>query len=339
MSKRITLCNNCVARDFHTLLTFRGNEGYDFLGDSFDVVVCKRCGLCFLHPRPAASAYAAYYSGGLGSRKKRNNTLSKESILDKKRYQEWYADWVVRHWGLPKTASVLEVGCGMGAFLYFLKERGYENVSGVEMGEEAAQKAQDVFGVPITVGDFFSQAYSPGSYDAVVGIALIEHMLDPRAAIKRMGEALKPGGVLYLNTPDLYGMTFRKQFFKFVHTYYFTSVTLSSLLEQEGFEVERMLSVPLLKRHSNIFFPENCIPGEIHIIAKKTGIKKTFKKEKHQDIVRLCSSTKIKELPYLAANKLFLNKYAGPLRTLRARFRDAYKKNPKSEMKEFFETI
>src|SRR5258708_2240816 len=35
-----------------------------------------------------------------------------------------------------KSTRILEVGCGLGQFLYFLKEQGYKNHSGIDIGKE-----------------------------------------------------------------------------------------------------------------------------------------------------------------------------------------------------------
>ncbi|MBI4114842.1 MAG: class I SAM-dependent methyltransferase [Candidatus Niyogibacteria bacterium] len=348
MGQEKVACNNCCLEDFYTLTAFRGNEGYDFLGKEFKVVLCKNCGLCFLNPRPNETSYSRYYAGGLGSRrrqgfggqaKKETKKLTKEDVLSKKHFQRLYAEWLNARWGLQKDARIVEIGCGMGAFLYFLKELGYENVSGIEMGKDAAEKARTVLGIPVLIQDFFSHSFEAESFDAVAGVALIEHMMDPHKTIARMSGLLKTGGMLYLNTPNLLSLTFRKQFFKFVHTYYFTLKTLTSMLGQEGFEVTHALSVPTLASSSNLLFPENCIPGEMHIIAKKTGIKKSPIKTNYRDIIALYQKRKLQELPYIMSNKIFLNKYAEPLRKIRAKFRDRYKKNPKKELEEFFRHV
>lgn len=40
-------------------------------------------------------------------------------------------------------------------------------------------------------------------YDAVIMIALIEHLIDPLGAMQRIREILKPGGFVYIDTPNI----------------------------------------------------------------------------------------------------------------------------------------
>ena len=41
------------------------------------------------------------------------------------------------------------------------------------------------------------------SFDAVIMVALIEHLVDPVAALKQIRQVLRPGGFLYLDTPNV----------------------------------------------------------------------------------------------------------------------------------------
>ena len=43
----------------------------------------------------------------------------------------------------------------------------------------------------------------PACYDAIIAIALIEHLIDPLRALQRMRRLLRPGGIAYLDTPNV----------------------------------------------------------------------------------------------------------------------------------------
>jgi 2-polyprenyl-3-methyl-5-hydroxy-6-metoxy-1,4-benzoquinol methylase len=43
----------------------------------------------------------------------------------------------------------------------------------------------------------------PGSFDAVVFLQTIEHVIDPRAVLEHMRGLLRPGGVVYVSTPNV----------------------------------------------------------------------------------------------------------------------------------------
>lgn len=106
-----------------------------------------------------------------------------------------------------------------------------------------------------------------GGFDAVLMVALVEHLVDPLAALTRIRRLLKPGGFLYLDTPNIAKYTRRTKllFGRFPstasrdeglqtyagepvdlhdegHLHYFTYRSLSRLLvERCGFaEVEKL---------------------------------------------------------------------------------------------------
>ncbi|MCR8454597.1 MAG: class I SAM-dependent methyltransferase [Crenarchaeota archaeon] len=59
------------------------------------------------------------------------------SLLDHYRemarcYKRWYGPFLPE----DRDARILDIGCGMGHFLYFLKEEGYRNFLGVDISRE-----------------------------------------------------------------------------------------------------------------------------------------------------------------------------------------------------------
>jgi SAM-dependent methyltransferase len=57
---------------------------------------------------------------------------------------------------------------------------------------------------PDIIGDVHNLPYEDNSLDAVLAIALLEHVEDPLKAMNEMHRVLKPGGYLYLYVPFLF---------------------------------------------------------------------------------------------------------------------------------------
>ncbi|MBL0058022.1 MAG: SDR family NAD(P)-dependent oxidoreductase [Elusimicrobia bacterium] len=90
----------------------------------------------------------------------------------------------LRRAGLKKEHRVLDYGCGNGRFLDFLKLKGWGACVGY---------------------DPFLPAFATepeGLFDCVVFNDVIEHVPDPRAALRRASSFVKPGGLFYIGTPD-----------------------------------------------------------------------------------------------------------------------------------------
>ena len=101
-----------------------------------------------------------------------------DPFFNEKEAQHWGRayDAFLKGW-LPgkKDASILEVGCGWGRLLYFLKTRGYVNVQGVDISPEQVLIARQVID-NVTEGDAIEYLDNhPHSFDLIIGLDIIEH--------------------------------------------------------------------------------------------------------------------------------------------------------------------
>lgn len=100
----------------------------------------------------------------------------------------------------------LDIGSAYAGFLMAFSNKGYK-VTGVEFDEELADLGRanlSYCGVEgnISTGDFLSnEVVTFGEeYDLITCNDVIEHIVDPRAAIKKICNILKPGGYAYIET-------------------------------------------------------------------------------------------------------------------------------------------
>lgn len=108
---------------------------------------------------------------------------------------KWEHDTVVAR--IPRGASVLDVGCGAGAFLVKAKAR-TQDVTGVELTHTSAERARkagiSVFELPVGEVD--------RKYDVVTSFQVLEHIADPLPFLTDCLAALKPGGQLIIAVPN-----------------------------------------------------------------------------------------------------------------------------------------
>lgn len=330
MSSLIISCINCGSFNHHILVRSRNYESYnfDFLDKYLHIVVCKNCGLTFINPQGSEDDYQRYYRES-GNREGAVRA-SKEQMLEKKKYQKLSAKWLAGKIKPRKDMKVLDVGCGLGTFLFWLKELGFEKVEGLELLKPAATFAQEKLRIPVHVEDLFGSSLGREQFDLVTSVATLEHFTDPLAALKKMNELLKPGAFLYVDVPDLYGMSLKtgvSGYFKFVHTYYYTEKTLRSLLSQAGFRAKHIWRMPQVNKYATYLYPDNRLCGELHVIAQKCDVSKEEKieRENYADIVKFFQKTKRQDCVYALCHRLTWNKYTGPLlRKLRKHARKEY---------------
>jgi SAM-dependent methyltransferase len=99
---------------------------------------------------------------------------------------------------------VLDLGCGRGEALALLRDHGIAG-RGVDSSERMVQLCRDR-GLDAEVGDLFAvlAGVAEGSLGGVISFHVIEHLPGPALdrLVRLAGRALKPGGVLILETPN-----------------------------------------------------------------------------------------------------------------------------------------
>ena len=103
------------------------------------------------------------------------------------------------HNGLSKI-SMIEIGCGNGSVLQYLKNKGV-NVEGGDLFLEALQFCQKRVNVPLYQFDVLNTPFVNEQYDVVGLFDVIEHIEDDAAVLKEMHRICKPGGRIILTVP------------------------------------------------------------------------------------------------------------------------------------------
>ena len=142
---------------------------------------------------------------------------------------------------------LLDVGCWLGFLLAEARDRGWTGV-GLEPSQFASAWARDHLGVDVRTAGL--DAIPEGEpFDAVVMADVIEHLVDPAAAVTRIRGALAPRGVLALALPDAGSALARAMGRRWwsvlpTHVQYFTRPSLARLLEANGYEVVETRTAP-----------------------------------------------------------------------------------------------
>jgi 2-polyprenyl-3-methyl-5-hydroxy-6-metoxy-1,4-benzoquinol methylase len=103
---------------------------------------------------------------------------------------------------------LLDVGFGAGAILEVGRRRGW-NVFGIEHSSLAVEQALANGFSGAVHGDFLQDHFGPGSFDVVAMVELIEHLPEPMPFLSHAYRLLRPGGVLFLTTPNGNGLSGR----------------------------------------------------------------------------------------------------------------------------------
>lgn len=162
---------------------------------------------------------------------------------------------------LPRfSANVLELGCGSGATLKWLKaERRCGHTHGVELFEDAAKLAAD--GVDVVInGNIETMALpvGPDYFDLILCLDVLEHLVDPWRVMQTLVCHLKPGGRIIVSVPNirnwraLFPLLFAGRWeyaqsgiLDKTHLRFFTRASALALVEGSGVRVAEMQRLPL----------------------------------------------------------------------------------------------
>jgi SAM-dependent methyltransferase len=120
----------------------------------------------------------------------------------------WY-QLVRERLGSVAGLRVLEVACGRGGFVRELTRAGAVvtgcdfSGSALRVGQEKLRRVGlDRQGSGLVQGDAQKLPFSDASFDLVISCETIEHLPDPWAALRETYRVTRPGGRLYLTTPN-----------------------------------------------------------------------------------------------------------------------------------------
>jgi 2-polyprenyl-3-methyl-5-hydroxy-6-metoxy-1,4-benzoquinol methylase len=238
---------------------------------TWNVYRCDACGSGYLDPRPTRDsiglAYRSYFThffdarlpmaelGWLarirralanGYRNHRFGTTQKPAsrlgILAAKLLPSQRAIIETEGRQLPvpgKGARLLDLGSGNGAFLQFAQCAGWE-VLGVEMDPKAVEVSR-ARGLRVQHGTVEALDGQDGQFDGITLSHVIEHVHDPLELLRACHRLLKPGGWMWLETPNLeseghrrYGANWRGLEIP-RHLVLFTMGSLQHALKRTGF--------------------------------------------------------------------------------------------------------
>lgn len=104
---------------------------------------------------------------------------------------------------LQKGATVLDVGCGSGRDLLWLKKQGYKT-TGFERSSGLAELAGRHADCPVIEGDFTAFDFSVFQFDAILFIGSLVHLqrTDFAPTLARIVRAVRGNGLIYLTLKE-----------------------------------------------------------------------------------------------------------------------------------------
>lgn len=230
-------CPVCQSPDFKEVLRAKDHT---VSGETFGIVHCDRCTHRFTHPVPDAQAIGPYYQSedyishsntSKGLINSLYQRVRKITLRSKRKLVESFAG--------KSTGSILDIGCGTGAFLGTMKNAGWE-VTGLEPDPGARKNALDLWGIEALPGEAFYDL-EEGKYDLVSMWHVLEHVHDLEGYLDKIHRLLKPGGKFIVAVPNYTSWDAQKYGPGWAaydvprHLYHFSPESMRHLVERKGF--------------------------------------------------------------------------------------------------------
>lgn len=206
----------CPICDGPTHHAYTGEDRLHGIDGEFRYAECENCGAVFQYPMPDIERihtfYPADYKPYARPLIRPPNTLKRAVLAGAYGYEHlpsplpnWLgrlaAPFIYRK-SIPfvKDGTLLDVGCGSGKFLAAMRQLGWRT-SGVEFNPLAVEFCRRA-GLDVHPGELREAEFADALFDAITANHVIEHIAEPRAFLAEIARVLKPGGTLYLRTPN-----------------------------------------------------------------------------------------------------------------------------------------
>lgn len=232
-------CPTCSSEQVQKVWVDRWTDGFEK-----HIHRCNTCGLGFVHPKPSFNvlktlydnpSYFIGYSNSLGY-------ICYEPPIG------WFCELLLQMLRCGAKSPILDIGSATGDFILLARQKGLTGF-GIEPSSWAAEQAK-VKGVETIVG-FFEEIAPTLVEESLGSIAMshvIEHFSDPKSTLGECFRILRPNGVLGILTPNYASLRWQNLEKAFSesreHLFYFTPKSLQFMVEQAGFKIVYLRTLP-----------------------------------------------------------------------------------------------
>ena len=194
MSKKCPWCNS---ENNHKFLELKD---YFLTQEEFEILECDNCKLLFTSPCPTPDKIGDYYKSEdyLSHNEEKKSLFAKIYNKVKRINIKNKFNIAVSH--QPSAISLLDIGCGVGDFLLYAKEKGC-NITGIEPSEDARTIAEKKLECKILSPEELQNIHD-NSFDIITMWHVLEHVADLKTEIQHLQRILKKDGKLVLALPN-----------------------------------------------------------------------------------------------------------------------------------------
>ena len=218
------------------------------------ILVCGHCGLIqkkvdHEYLAQTQKIYESYsiYSQGAGAEQAVFSSTGAGTARSSK-----IIEWLNQVLEVDSEGDVLELGCGNGAFLRkFAQCRPQWKLTGTEFDDRNRSSIEAIPNANLHVG---ALADMKGSFDLIVAIHLLEHIVDPVTLLVDCARKLRAGGKVLIQVPNI-----RESPFDLLiadHCSHFSKESLTKTVMKSGYSIYAISEHVVSKEISLVIQPE-----------------------------------------------------------------------------------
>jgi len=161
---------------------------------------CERCGFRQIRPRITQEELERLYPEAYFD--SRSGIGFDDYAVQQQRIEREAFFLVKRLERIGRTGRLLEVGCALGFLLEAVRRFSAWEVVGLDISPLAVEFARRQYGLPVERKTLEAARFPDASFDFIVQKDLLEHVIRPRDHLRETFRILKPGGQVWLVTPN-----------------------------------------------------------------------------------------------------------------------------------------
>jgi ubiquinone/menaquinone biosynthesis C-methylase UbiE len=134
---------------------------------------------------------------------------------------------------------VLDAGCGTGALLDRLKDRGDVELYGLDFSGQALAYTRQRGHARLVQGDLTRLPFPDGTFDVVTALDVVEHVREDEQALNEVNRVLRPDGVLLVSVPA-FQFLWGPHDTALQHFRRYTTAEMGALMRRTGFRVSKL---------------------------------------------------------------------------------------------------
>ncbi|MCU0396030.1 MAG: class I SAM-dependent methyltransferase [Chitinophagaceae bacterium] len=234
-----TACPVCQGRQLREVLQC---QDHTVSHQTFAVWECNHCRVRFTQHVPAAESIGPYYqSEDYISHSDTDKGLVSKIYKLARRFTLRGKRVLVQQVSGRQQGTLLDVGCGTGAFLHTMQAAGWQ-VTGLEPDGGARTRAFQLYGLQVQEASLIYRL-PDAQYDVITLWHVLEHIHDLHGYWEQFARLLRPGGTLLIAVPNFTSRDASEyqQYWAAYdvprHLYHFSPQSMQQLAAQHGFSI------------------------------------------------------------------------------------------------------